>query len=118
VKRIRVILIGLTQMLREIVVDAVGRERDLEIVRSYPPAADFTTAVAESKAAVVIAGADSSDSATVRRTLWKFPSVKIVSISDDARQIALHELALHRQNLGNLSPERLAAAIRAAAHEG
>jgi DNA-binding NarL/FixJ family response regulator len=114
VKQVRVIFIGLTQMLREIVSEAVGREQDVDIVRSYPSAADLTTAVAESEAAVVIAGADLCDSATVCKTLRRFPRLKIVSISDDARQIALHELTLRRRSLGDPSAARMLAAIRSA----
>jgi DNA-binding NarL/FixJ family response regulator len=113
-KRIRVILIGLAQMLREIVTQAVGREPDIEIVRNYPPTVDLATAVTESKASVVIASAAACDPSTVRRALGKSPQVKIVSISDDAQQIALYEFAVRRRNLGDLSPAQLLAAIRSA----
>jgi DNA-binding NarL/FixJ family response regulator len=118
VQRIRVILIALTQMVREIVIQAAGREPDLTIVRDYPPTADFATAVAESEAEVVIASADACDPAMVRRTLRKHPWLTIVSISDDARQIFLYGLMVRRTNLGDVSPTQLLAAIRAAAKEG
>jgi hypothetical protein len=61
---------------------------------------------------VVVVGRDEPE--LVAGLLAIRPSVKVLAVIDDGRDAALYELRPHKEALGELSPDRLIALVRAA----
>jgi DNA-binding NarL/FixJ family response regulator len=110
-ERTRIVLIDMPRLLREIVKQATS---EFDVVAEYDGPADLTRAVDEHRAQIVIAGADAADVQAFERLVVLRPHVKVLGISADGRSTTLVELAPRRKELGELSPDRLRAAVHAA----
>jgi len=100
-------------MLREIIERAVAGQPDMEIVDDLPPNAMAPDALRRAGADVVIS-AGYHDSAAVSRLLCELPRLKVLVVSADGRETALHELRPNRMELGEVSPQTIVDAIRGA----
>jgi hypothetical protein len=110
--RVLVISTGLPQMLGEIVGHALERYADVQLAVAASPAGALARAVHDSGADVVV-GADSQfPGAAVCALLGEFPQLRVFTLTSDARMAWLSELRPERVALGEVSPERLAKAIR------
>jgi DNA-binding NarL/FixJ family response regulator len=108
-ERIRIVLIDMPRLLREIVKQATSEFR---IVGEYERPVELTTAVDEHRAQVVIAGTEAADVRAFERLVLLRPHVKVLGVSADGRSTTLFELAPQRHELGELSPDRLRQAVR------
>jgi hypothetical protein len=110
--RVLVISTGLPRMLGEIVGHALARYADVQLAVAAATASTLALAVRDSGADVVV-GADSQfPDAAVSALLDEFPRVRVFTLTSDARMAWLSELRPERVALGEVSPERLAEAIR------
>ena len=105
---IRVLLIDMPQMLREIVRRQLVLDGRFEIVGEYTQHVSIDVAVARSRADYVIVGDDVFDLYSVRRrVLEEGPQVRVLAIRPDGGQTTLHQLRPEEIELGELSPQKL-----------
>ena len=101
------------RLLREIIARAVAGQPDMEIVDDLPPD-DLAPEALRRAGADVVISAGYHDSATVDRLLCELPRLKVLVVSADGRETALHELRPTRTALGEVSPRTIVDAIRGA----
>lgn len=111
--RARVVVLELPRLVQEIVEHAVGGQPDMEIVADLPTAPTLPAALAEARADVVISGAEHG-CAALSELLGELPRLKLLAVSDDARNAVLYELRPTRTPLGEVSPQTIVDAIRSA----
>ena len=107
VARIRVVFIGLSPMLRDIVKQAIGSERDMEIAGEF-----FADSWAERLRAlepevVIISLARGEGDDVTSRLMEAAPNAKIVALSFDYRS-ALCCVGRHQRVLFDVSPQEIA----------
>ena len=106
------------RMLREIVRTHLERTPGFAIEAEEPTPDRLLDAVRATNAHVVVFGTDSADLPDVgRAVLAERPRVKLLAVTHDGRRTWLFELRPHRQALGEVSPDELADAIRAAVYQ-
>jgi DNA-binding NarL/FixJ family response regulator len=114
--RIRILLVELPRILRDIISDVVAQERDMEVVRVLETRDALLTAVQESPADVVILGlADTALPEVCDELVGAHPQMKVLAVAGDGRGVFLHELRPQTLSLGEVSPQGLIDAVRAAA---
>jgi hypothetical protein len=111
-KPIRVLLLGMPTMLREIVRRIAEDAPGLDVIAELPDANIDSPEILRAEPDVVITGADRISEDAVTNLLRRRHAIRILGISADARQVALHELRPQRVPLGELAPAMLVAAIR------
>jgi DNA-binding NarL/FixJ family response regulator len=103
-------------MLSDIITDIVTSQADMEIVGSVADARALAATVAEVDADVVVVGLpDAELPAQYASLLGARPQTRLLGVSGDGRRAFLYELRPHRTALGEVSPQALVEAIRAAA---
>jgi hypothetical protein len=112
VTRVLLISTGLPKMLGEIVSHALARYADVELVVAAAAAGGLQTAVRDAEADVVVGAESQLPGADVCALLDGFPRSRVFTLTSDARMAWLCELRPERVALGEVSPERLADAIR------
>jgi DNA-binding NarL/FixJ family response regulator len=110
--RVRVLLVDVPTLLRQILEEAITRHPDLELV---PQAAAATGTSPNERPTLdaVIVGADAAqapDQASALLDRW--PRAQVVMLTAAGRDAALYELRPHRTQLGKLSPVEALQAIR------
>lgn len=105
-------------MLRDIIDGIVVAQPDLEICEYRGTQGELDEALEETHADVVIVG-DVADSRWERWSplIYRWPRLKVLALEQHGRRAALYELRPHREELGELSPPELVAAIREAVRE-
>jgi len=103
------------RILRDIIVQAVSDEPDLEIVALEERGAALRQTVDSSKADFVIAGAD-YDFHEVAQVLQERPRLRVLAVAGHGREAFLYELCPTRTPLGEVSPRTIVEAIRRARH--
>lgn len=111
-KPIRVLLLGMPTMLRQIVRRIAEDAPGLDVVAELPDANLDSPEILIAEPDVVIMGADRISEDDVTNLLRQRHAIRILGISADARQVTLHELRPQRVPLGELAPAILVAAIR------
>jgi chemotaxis response regulator CheB len=111
---IRITLVDMSPLLREILREALDREPDLAVVGDHDVVADLGVAVEQDGADVVIIGSNASESAHLRSLVATSCGVRVLELRSDGKDCVLHELRPHRVALGELSREGLLRTIRAA----
>jgi DNA-binding NarL/FixJ family response regulator len=101
------------RILRDIVVQAVADEPDLEIVALEEHGAALRHTVESSRADFVIAGAD-YDFREVAQVLEERPRLRVLAVAGHGREAFLYELRPTRTPLGEVSPRTIVEAIRRA----
>jgi DNA-binding NarL/FixJ family response regulator len=114
---IALIAYGLPRMLQEIIKEILATRSDLGLIAEYPHRVPLVAAVEETSARLVIAADEQLDPDEVCQVLERRPRTKILGVAGDARAAVLYELRPQKIRLGEVSPETLVAAIRAAAAE-
>ncbi len=107
----RIALVDMPRLLRDIVVQAVVDEPDLEIVALEERGAALRQTVDSSKADFVIAGAD-YDFHEVAQVLGERPHLRVLVVDGSGREAFLYELRPTRTPLGEVSPRTIVDAIR------
>jgi len=114
-RRIRILLVGIPRMLSDIISDAVAREPDMEIVGAPPDDGRLVSAATQLGAEVVVARLSGLGlSPDVGMLFDAHPRIQVLGVADDGRSTFLYQMRPQRTLLGALSPQELAAAVRAA----
>lgn len=103
------------RILRDIVVQAVADEPDLDVVVLEEHGTALRQAVESSEADFVIAGAD-YDFREVAQVLEDRPRLRVLAVAGHGREAFLYELRPTRTPLGEVSPRTIVEAIRSARH--
>ncbi|NMO55172.1 hypothetical protein HH310_28805 [Actinoplanes sp. TBRC 11911] len=106
---VRVFVMGLTQMLSE-VVRAVVASRSTLVLVGESPVTDFERAAA-SRADVVVAPLHRFTDGDLSAFQSTHCRVRVVRLADDARNAVLHEMRPHQTPLSDLGTETLAAVL-------
>jgi hypothetical protein len=101
------------RILREIIVQAVADEPDLEIVPFEAHGVALRQTVKSGRADFVIAGAD-YDFHEVAQVLEERPRLRVLAVAGHGREAFLYELRPTRTPLGEVSPRTIVEAIRGA----
>ncbi|GGL04311.1 hypothetical protein [Streptomyces flaveus] len=113
---IRVVLIDMPQLLRQILQDVIDASPGMTVVRAHPRRVPLVEAVDRDAAQVVVFGQESLQLAPeCRELLEQRPRVQVLAVSRDGVRTTLYGLRPHRELLGELEPEQLADAIRGVA---
>ena len=107
---IRIALIGMRPKLRNILSDAIAREKDMHLVQPYDPT---VAEMAAGRADVLVSEVDDPDDATTpTRLLHAAPRARVLMIAATGDRAALFELRPTRRRLLNVSMEQVIEAIR------
>lgn len=109
---IRVLLIDMPQMLRQIIRRRLARDARFVIVGEYTEHVAIDVAVNRSNADYVIMGSDVFESRAVRqRLLEEGPQIRVLAIGPDGAQTTLYRLLPEEVGLGEVSPDRLTSVL-------
>jgi len=118
VTKIRILLASMPTMLTDIITDLVSAQGDMLVVAKAPTAVDWVGAARRSAADIVIVrqpqGGQADDPLADVAALGR---LRILAIDDGGRTGSLYRIHPERVALGELSGERLVAAVRAAVRE-
>jgi DNA-binding NarL/FixJ family response regulator len=101
-------------MLRDIVMESLAAEPDMQVAAEVATADDLLRSVERTRADVVVTGRD--DSSLASALLRKQPQLKILAVADNGRESSLYEMRPQRVPLGEITPQRLVTEIRKAVH--
>jgi hypothetical protein len=106
---IRVLLVDLPTMQRQLIERVLSVEPDM-VVMATPEGVPPKHALVEADADAVVLGID--DPAVAEDLLASRPGVKVLTVVGDSRDLLLYELRPRREELGELTREKLVAALR------
>jgi DNA-binding NarL/FixJ family response regulator len=109
---IRVLLVDMPRMLRDIIAGVVVAEPDLELVGEVERPETLPLRARRTRPDLVIAGATPAVASLTRELLDDHPRLRIIEVEAEGRRGSLYELAPRRRKLGELSPESLVAVAR------
>lgn len=109
---IRVLLVDMPQLMRDIIAGVVRAEPDLELVGEIEAAETLPTRARRMRPDLVIAGATPTLASVTRELLADYPRLRIIEVEAEGRRGSLYELSPRRRKLGELSPESLVAVAR------
>jgi DNA-binding NarL/FixJ family response regulator len=110
---VRILLVDMPRMLREIIQNVVDAHPGVTVAGVHPQAVPLVAAVDAVRADVVIFGQDSPGLVEAGRELIEQrPRVQLMAVSDDGRRATLSGLRPYREPLGEVEPSRLVEAIR------
>jgi DNA-binding NarL/FixJ family response regulator len=105
---IRVLLIDMPQMMREIIRRTLARDSRFLIVGEYTEHVAIDVAVNRSGADYVIMGSGVFESRAVRRRLLEEgPQIRVLAVGADGARTTLYRLRPEEVELGEISLERL-----------
>jgi DNA-binding NarL/FixJ family response regulator len=99
------------QLHREVVVDMLSSQADMEIVGESCSISELSRLVQQAGADVVIATCDANEVSQLGHVVTGTPPV-LLAIVDDGHRGLLHELRPQEVNIGELTPNTLVASIR------
>jgi DNA-binding NarL/FixJ family response regulator len=110
---VRVVLMDMSPMLRQILRGLVHGRSGIEVVAEYTEMAPLLRVVEEHEANLVLFGHDSSRlSSECRELLEARPYTRLLAVGNEGRRSTLYELRPHREPLGEVSPDELLEALR------
>jgi hypothetical protein len=109
---IKLVLLGMPTMLRQLLIRIVAQVPDLDIVAELPDDDLRSPRITEIPADVVVVDSDQAPMDAVEALLRTHCQTRILGLSSDGRRAFLHELRPHRVPLGELSPAALIEVIR------
>jgi DNA-binding NarL/FixJ family response regulator len=111
---IRVLLVDMPRLLRDLVSEAIDAAPGMEVVGAITDAGDLAAVVADTDADVVVfTSADEELPVAFRRALDAHARLRLLALDPDGRDMRAFALALRERRLGPGSPEAVVAAIRA-----
>ena len=108
----RVLLVGLTGILRDIVLDALRGEGDIVLVAEVDSGGAARGVRTHDPTTVVWACRDAVTSEALDDLLYGHPHLRVLTVEREGRRGHLHELVPRSTALGELSAQRLVAAVR------
>jgi DNA-binding NarL/FixJ family response regulator len=111
-KPIRIALGRMPRLLRDILVQVLGSERDMTIVGEAAEPAEFEALLERAPADVVIFDGGAATEAESRRLLGRHQDLKVLALSGDGRSAALRWLEPSVTTCSEVSPDTLVRLIR------
>jgi hypothetical protein len=111
VAQIRVALLDMKPKLRDILVDAIGREPDLQLVPAVIPAGGGPL-VEAAPDALLCESRDPGEATVPARLLNAFPHARVLMVAAAGDRAVVFELRPHRHELADVSMGQLINAIR------
>jgi chemotaxis response regulator CheB len=112
-RRIRILLVWLPTLLRDILTDAVAREWDMEIVATAETRVELETLVRRFQPDVVVTGSPGSDAGAVANDVRQIaPSVVVVAIAQKGDRATLFSSGSTPLEIPDVSTDTLLKAIR------
>jgi DNA-binding NarL/FixJ family response regulator len=112
-RRIRILLVWLPTLLRDILSDAVAREPDMEIVATAETRVELETAVRRYQPDVVVTGSPGTDAGAVASDIRQMaPSVVLVAIGQKGDRATLYSPGSDPLEIPDISTDVLLKAIR------
>ena len=112
-RHIRLLLVWLPTLLRDILSDAVARAEDMEIVAIAESRVELETAMRRFQPDVVVAGTPGSDAATIAGDIRQIaPSVVVVAIAQKGDRATLFGPGSGPLEIADVSTDSLLTAIR------
>lgn len=106
---IKLVTIGLPNLLEGLVVNAFQKRGSLKIIGNYQDLSQYLSRIDdEEPSLILIESAQSNDYSDV---LYSHPRVRLVSIENSGRKFHLWKLVPHLQTLGEASPDELVSEI-------
>jgi hypothetical protein len=113
---IRILFVDLPRLGRELIVEAIDRQPDMEVVGDARPGDDIGASAALLDADFVIVGLDGQTLPASAETLFgRRGRLKLIGIDVSEGSAFLYRLRPERNFIGALSPDEITSAIRAAA---
>jgi len=110
---VRVLLAGTPRVLSDILQDAIARHPDLEIVGRLAASEAVLAAVEQFRPNVTLLGTDHRPSGEYyRQLLVAWPGMYVLTVFDDGRKLALDDLRVHTELMGEASLSSIISAIR------
>ena len=106
VKPIGIVLLDMPRMLREIVIDTIEQQPDMEMLGEFFAFTDALATIERTGAEFLVTDVTTAGCGSVTRMLDEHPFVRVLGIADDG------DSAYVRASLGAVSPPDLAHAIR------
>jgi DNA-binding NarL/FixJ family response regulator len=110
---LRVVLIDMPRILREIIRETISVQPDMDVVAELDASWSVPDSVDRYDPDVVVVSGDSARIDELGRALLQRGSSRALAVSPDGNESFLVELRPHQVPLGELSPEALLAAVRA-----
>lgn len=112
---IRILIVGMPRLLRELVERAVSEQTGMEVVATSAELAAFGETVAATRPEFAIVPADNGELPLDCRDFFRERArVKVIGIGPIDGHAYLYKLCPERVALGEISPDDVVAAIRAA----
>jgi len=113
---IRILLLRLPRLVRDLLAERLGAEPDLEVVDAgEAPGDGAAAALARLEPDVVVVGLGADERPLVwAEMLGRLPHLKLLALEERGRDVSLYELRPTRTRLGPLSPSDVVAAVRRA----
>jgi len=111
---IRVALVALPQLLRDIVTQAISDAEGISIVGEYATCDDWRILAAGAEVVLVSVGASRSVD-TCDELLYRAPRTRVVAVEGNRGRVTVYQLRPEEALIGELSPSELIEVIRAAA---
>jgi hypothetical protein len=109
-------LVELKGILHDVIRGIVEAETDMAVVGDLDRPDRLGPTIAETRAAFVIWGVENDAPDFYPNVLHDWPLLKVLAVEGDSRRSFLWEMRPTRAPLGELSPDRLIAALRTTSH--
>ena len=114
-RRIRILVVGLPQLLGDIITETIKTQPDMELVPSEPWT-DVQSRARESGADAVIAGLVNDElTPDCEDLMWTRPPLPVLGVTERRGRAVLYQVQPHVTELGEVSLDELLAATRTAA---
>ena len=110
--QVRIVLVGLPRLLREIVEGALEAQPDMSVVGEAEDASELAETVEQAGATAVIAVEEALDEARAIELVGSL-RIEIVTLSADGGRAAVYECLPQRRDVGAVDPKTLAELLRA-----
>ena len=114
-EQVRILLVGLPRMVRDMFEHAIGEQPDMALVGVAERAKLFELTREAEPSFVIVDAEDDSLPDDCRRLLAERPSLRVLGVESRAGRATLFELRPWRIAIGAVSPADVVDAIRAAA---
>ena len=102
---IKLVTIGLPNLLEGLVVNAFQKRGSLKVIANYQDVSQYLSHHDNEKPSIIIVEAAGSNEC--REVLYSYPRVQLLSIENSGRNFHLWKLVPHLQTLGEVSPDEL-----------
>ncbi len=110
-RKIRIILVSMPALLRDILAQTLGAQLDMEVIGELGGGIELL--VDAGRADVVVIGLDQLDLPGIATNLLvEYPHLVLLAMTTDGRAAALFELRPQQTPIGDVSPQGLVDAIR------